>query len=106
MYRIRVLLVVSAFLFTSPVVAQDWSVFRGPSGDGVSEYKNLPIEWGVDKNVFWAVELPGDGWSSPVVVDDQVIVTSAVAQQPTAEKSPTLAAIDPAGHGWQGVPEL
>ena len=87
MYRTRVLLVVSAFLFTSPVVAQDWSVFRGPSGDGVSEYKNLPIEWGVDENIFWAVELPGDGWSSPVVVDDQVIVTSAVAQQPTAEKS-------------------
>ena len=60
--------------------AEDWQTFRGPLGDGSSRLENLPTEWGVDKNVTWVRELPGEGWSSPVTVGNTVVVTAAVPQ--------------------------
>ncbi|WP_417391401.1 PQQ-binding-like beta-propeller repeat protein [Gimesia sp.] len=56
--------------------AADWSQFRGPSGNGVSESKGLPIEWNSEKNIVWKAKLPGHGSSSPVLFGDQVFVTS------------------------------
>ena len=61
--------------------AQDWRAFRGPIGDGSSKFENLPTEWGVDKNVTWKKELPGEGWSSPVVAGATVVITAAVPQE-------------------------
>ena len=55
--------------------AQDWAVFRGPDGDGVSNYENLPVQWAADKNVAWSVTV-AEGWSSPVVSEGQVFLTS------------------------------
>ena len=66
--------------------AQDWAVFRGPDGDGVSNYENLPVQWAADKNVAWSVTV-AEGWSSPVVSEGQVFLTSAVVQDADAEKS-------------------
>lgn len=66
--------------------AQDWAVFRGPDGDGVSNYDNLPVQWAADKNVAWSVTV-AEGWSSPVVSEGQVFLTSAVVQDADAEKS-------------------
>jgi outer membrane protein assembly factor BamB len=53
----------------------DWSQFRGPNGTGVSETKNLPTEFGPNKNVIWKAELP-PGHSSPVLTRDRVFVTA------------------------------
>ncbi|MDB5307033.1 MAG: serine/threonine protein kinase [Gemmataceae bacterium] len=58
----------------------DWSQFRGPTGQGHAEGKNLPTEWGPDKNVAWRTELPGAGWSSPVVAAGKIYLTAAVPQ--------------------------
>ena len=66
--------------------AQDWAAFRGPDGDGVSNYENLPVHWAADKNVAWSVTV-AEGWSSPVVSEGQVFLTSAVVQDADAEKS-------------------
>jgi hypothetical protein len=33
--------------------ASNWPQWRGPQGLGVSEEKNLPTEWGADKNIVW-----------------------------------------------------
>ena len=77
------------FLFGSvgtTLDAQDWAVFRGPDGDGVSNYENLPVQWAADKNVAWSVTV-AEGWSSPVVSEGQVFLTSAVVQDADAEKS-------------------
>lgn len=67
--------------------ADDWQVFRGPAGDGSSTLKNLPIEWSIDKNVTWKTDLPGEGWSSPVVYKGVVYLTAAIAQSKTDETS-------------------
>ncbi|MEX2026391.1 MAG: PQQ-binding-like beta-propeller repeat protein [Pirellulaceae bacterium] len=57
----------------------DWPQFRGPAGSGHAEAKNLPQEWGPDKNVAWRTEVPGKGWSSPSLSQGRIYLTSAVS---------------------------
>ncbi|MAT14884.1 MAG: serine/threonine protein kinase [Planctomyces sp.] len=58
--------------------AQNWPQFRGPAGNGHSEAENVPVEWSHKKNVAWKVELPGEGWSSPIIWQDRIYLTAAV----------------------------
>lgn len=57
--------------------AENWTRFRGPNGQGISSEKGLPIEWSNEKNVAWKTAIPGTGWSSPIVYDDRVFLTTA-----------------------------
>jgi outer membrane protein assembly factor BamB len=57
--------------------SQGWPQFRGPDGQGHSTERGLPSEWSEAKNVSWKVPGPGRGWSSPVVVDGRVWLTTA-----------------------------
>jgi len=55
-----------------------WNQFRGPDGDGKSDARGLPVKWSEDSPVIrWKVPIHGKGWSSPVVWDDQVWLTTA-----------------------------
>ena len=85
-------------LWTCPALA-DWPGFRGPDASGVVERDGLPVEWSAEKNVTWKVELPGEGWSSPLVVGDKVFVTAAV---PEGEPKPRA----DGGRGYRGVPDF
>ncbi|MFN0122549.1 MAG: PQQ-binding-like beta-propeller repeat protein [Blastocatellia bacterium] len=58
-----------------PAVADDWTRFRGPNGNGVSPATNLPNEFGPDKSVVWKTTLP-PGHSSPVLTRDRIFVTA------------------------------
>ena len=58
--------------------ADDWPAFRGPTGQGHSVERGLPIEWSEEKNVVWKTPVAGRGWSSPVVADGRVWLTTAV----------------------------
>ena len=58
--------------------AEDWPEFRGPTGQGHRQAASLPTEWEPDKNVAWKQDIPGNGWSSPVVVGGRVYLTTAV----------------------------
>jgi outer membrane protein assembly factor BamB len=63
----------------------DWPAWRGPTGQGTSEEKGLPLRWGgkSNENVLWKVPLPGEkekarqdqNQSSPIVCKDRVLVT-------------------------------
>ena len=57
--------------------ANDWPAFRGPTGQGHSTERDLVVEWSETANVHWKVPVPGRGWSSPVVADGQVWLTTA-----------------------------
>lgn len=57
--------------------ANDWPEFRGPTGQGVSNAKNPPVSWDSEKNVAWKVEVPGKGWSSPVLSKGKIVLTSS-----------------------------
>jgi outer membrane protein assembly factor BamB len=57
--------------------AEDWPQFRGPTGQGIATATNLPVEWSEDKNITWKTPIPGRGWSSPVVLGNQIWMTTA-----------------------------
>ena len=78
---------IASVFMVSIATADDWQIFRGPAGDGSSTLKNLPVEWAIDKNVTWKTDLPGEGWSSPVVYKGVVYLTAAIAQSKTDETS-------------------
>lgn len=58
------------------VSAENWTRFRGPNGQGISAETDLPVEWSATKNVVWKSAIPGNGWSSPIVHDDYVFLTT------------------------------
>ena len=69
-----------------PNIHADWPEFRGPSQNGVVADNGLPVTWSQEENVLWRTELPGEGWSSPVVVGEDVYLTTAIASNSSFEK--------------------
>jgi outer membrane protein assembly factor BamB len=76
--RVSALLLIGLAL---PVSAQDWPQFRGPTGQGHSTGTGLPLEWSETRNVAWKVPVAGAGWSSPVIANGLVWLTTAVSAQ-------------------------
>lgn len=68
-------------LTSSAVRAEDWPEFRGPTGQGHSSERGLPLEWSESRNIVWKTPVPGRGWSSPVVANGRVWLTSAVRER-------------------------
>src|SRR5688572_18903169 len=59
---------------------ENWPMFRGPTGQGISSEKNLPLHWGIESNIVWKTAVPGEGWSSPIVWDNKVFLSTATDQ--------------------------
>ncbi|MEK7996694.1 MAG: PQQ-binding-like beta-propeller repeat protein [Planctomycetota bacterium] len=68
------LLIALPILPGSTTQAQEWTRFRGPNGQGISDATTIPIKW-TESDYNWKVELPGGGHSSPVLWGDKVFVT-------------------------------
>ena len=66
-------------------IGGDWPQFRGPGARGVAEGTDLPDSWDTNQNVRWKVDIPGSGWSSPVVWGNKIIVTSVINEGQTEE---------------------
>ncbi len=73
--KVRLTLVL--FLAALQALAEDWPEFRGPTGQGLSGERGLPVIWSETEHVRWKVPIPGEGWSSPVVAGDRIWLTSA-----------------------------
>jgi outer membrane protein assembly factor BamB len=86
---VAVCAVAAASILTYAGRAEDlgWPQFRGPGGAGVADQASLPERWSTTENVVWVVDLPGRGWSSPIIVGDRVFVTTAVS--PGSFKAPS-----------------
>jgi outer membrane protein assembly factor BamB len=54
-----------------------WPEYRGPTRDGHAPRAEIPLRWGEKDNVRWKTPIRGSGWSSPVVVDGRIWLTSA-----------------------------
>lgn len=61
-------------------LADDWTEFRGPLGQGHAGNVNLPRTWSETENLAWKVATKGIGWSSPVVSDGRIYLTTSVPQ--------------------------
>ena len=69
-------------LVASAACASHWPSWRGGvEGAGVTQQKNLPVEWSNTKNVRWSVPLPDGGNSTPVVWADRLFITQAVVKE-------------------------
>ena len=70
-----------AILVATNLYAGDvWPDYRGPSHDGHSDAKGLPLQWNDSKNIVWKTPIHGQGWSSPVVADGEVWMTTATPE--------------------------
>ncbi|MEP0347857.1 MAG: PQQ-binding-like beta-propeller repeat protein, partial [Rhodopirellula bahusiensis] len=67
-------------------LAESWPQFRGPRGDGIVTEGNPPVQFGEDKNLTWKTDLEGKAWSSPVIADGTIWLTSAVEIIPTEDE--------------------
>ena len=77
--------------WSSTTAAEDhWPRFQGPSADGVApDHHGLPITWTTTKNVKWVADVPGWGWSCPVVWGDRVFlwtVSRYIHRNPVRER--------------------
>ena len=71
------LLSVSLFLASAGrLEAENWPGFRGPTRQGISAEKKMPLHWSSDSNVVWKTEIPGQGWSSPAIWRSRVFLTT------------------------------
>jgi outer membrane protein assembly factor BamB len=82
--------VCAVLLSAGPGSAGDWPGWRGPTGLGYCDEKDLPLTWNgkSGENILWKVTLHGGakqnpemnspGWSCPIVARDRVFITTAV----------------------------
>ena len=74
----KLALALALLLFAVPAVAQEqWNRFRGPNGQGISQETGLPTTWSPTENVAWKTAIPGESWSSPVIWNDHIFLTTA-----------------------------
>ena len=57
-----------------------WPMFRGPDANPVAGQGKLPEKWSKTENVEWAAEIPGRGWSSPIVFGHKVFLTTVTTE--------------------------
>jgi outer membrane protein assembly factor BamB len=53
-----------------------WPQFRGPQSNPVGTHARLAERWSKTENVEWSQEIPGRGWSSPIVTGAKVYLTT------------------------------
>lgn len=70
--------------------ATTWPGFRGHEMSGIAPDAKIPETWDTKRNVKWVASLAGNGWSSPIVWNDTVYVTSAVGTKPFKQPSTGL----------------
>jgi outer membrane protein assembly factor BamB len=59
--------------------SDNWSEFRGPDGNGHAATADLSLQWSETENIAWKAAIPNRGWSSPVIHDNQIWMTTATA---------------------------
>jgi len=73
----------SALLFLCPLLdstqaANDWPVWRGPTGKGLAaKDETPPVKWSESESIRWKTPLPGRGHGSPIVVNDRILIPTA-----------------------------
>ncbi len=85
----RIFTVVVALSVAGNLCAEEWSEFRGPTGQGLAK-GSLPTEWGPSKNVTWKKDIPGTGWSSPVLSESNIFLTYALEDKSSSSKDLSL----------------
>src|SRR6185436_17394607 len=73
-------LILSSLTAHAATAIVNWPQFRGPDALGVADNSNLPDHWSTNENVAWKIEVPGRGWSCPIVWGERVFVTTVTSE--------------------------
>ena len=77
--RLSVAVCVAGVLaMSSPALrAENWPQWRGPSLNGVSGEKDLPVKWSKTENIAWKLAMPAWSGSTPIVWGDYIFLNVA-----------------------------
>jgi outer membrane protein assembly factor BamB len=64
-------------LAVAVVSAENWPQWRGPSLNGLSAEKNLPVRWSKTENITWKLPLPAWSGSTPIIWGDRIFLSVA-----------------------------
>lgn len=81
MLRLILSLLAVCALSADPAVDGEWPRWRGPFNNGVAR-GDAPTQWSDSEGIAWKTEVPGRGHSSPVIWEDRLYLTTAVAADP------------------------
>ncbi len=76
---------------------QQWPRFRGLQAGNVADDSVLPDTWSETENIAWKIDIPGLSWSSPIVWDEHIFVTTAISAAED-EVQPIPGLYDPGEH--------
>lgn len=86
----KTLLVLSLMLIVMGMVqAQSdahWPQWRGPFFNGMAR-GDAPTVWSDTKNIKWKAQIPGRGFSTPVIWGERIFLTTAIPSGKAAEES-------------------
>jgi outer membrane protein assembly factor BamB len=68
---------------------ENWPQWRGPSANGISTEKNLPLKWSRTENVAWKLAMPALSGSTPIIWGDRIFLNVADALPDTGQ-APSL----------------
>ena len=108
MNRIIKFFIINLVFISMPLLAENtenWPRLRGSLANGlpvVISDKSLPVTWSKTENVKWKTNVPGSGWSSPIVWGDKVFVTSVINDKAEENAKPKAGLY--LGRGRRGIP--
>ncbi len=73
----------------APLGAENWPHWRGPSHNGISGEKNLPLKWSQTENVLWKLPMPALSGSTPIVWGNRIFLNIA-DPLPDSGQAPSL----------------
>ncbi len=56
---------------------ENWPQWRGPSLNGISQEKNLPLRWSTEENIQWKLPLPAWSGSTPIIWEERIFLNVA-----------------------------
>ncbi|MDT8301299.1 MAG: PQQ-binding-like beta-propeller repeat protein [Sedimentisphaerales bacterium] len=74
---------VIVFFANSSQSLANWPDWRGPTADGRSDATGLPLNWSETENIVWKTPIHDLGYSTPVIWDDQIWLTTATSKGDT-----------------------
>ncbi|MBV63045.1 MAG: serine/threonine protein kinase [Rickettsiales bacterium] len=108
MNRIITFFIINLVFILTPLFAENtenWPRLRGSQANGLPadiSNQSLPVKWSKTENVKWKTNVPGSGWSSPIVWGDKVFVTSVINDKAEENEKPKAGLY--LGRGRRGIP--
>ncbi len=113
-FRLPILATAFSLAFSPSAQAEDWPIWRGPSGAGLAARgAQPPTKWSDTENIKWKTKIPGHGFSTPIVWKDHLYLLTSIetnefvvppAPAPAAEPSALPAGGEKGKGGKRGGP--